>query len=631
MSKPGRPSQPLDPAGGALLALAHELRVLRHRAALTLREVAAATSYSVGTCTAASRGKQLPTWDVTAAYTRACGGDEAQVRKLWEEAACSLGREITTETPTGDPPDPSTVSTAEQFLERMAELRAWARLPLRALNQKADGHNALPPSTVSETLKRGRLPDAAFVSAFVTACGISDDQAQAWMRVRDGLSAQADGDNGHTPSSPAPPPPPDPRWLARWLRALVGVREEILDHAPHERGRYTRRGLLVLLSPIVAGVSLYLAMAPVIGRPALIAGVVAGIIWTFVVLFMDSRLVASLQEQRDRRRAVKVVLVRVVTALLVGIVIAEPLTLKIFQRPIEQQVHADRQRAFVRAEEALLSCNPVLPTALPKSCASHQLVLSAATNSAHNLLGVRTITLNALNRRVETNRRTLANLQSMADQECAGQPGRGRTGVAGDGPNCLRLRTDADAFYRSSHLAQDQKSLVKLATQVAEQNKTVAASIAQALGKRVSELGVEIFEQPLGLLVRLQALNALTADSPLLLAASWLMRLLLVLMPITPVLLTWLEGQTLYKRLLWEDFDRHTQQFQERLDAAAAQELKKLHDLTQTISDLLHRLPSPQQHPDLFLDITVLRNALTEVRARLDKIADTPEPTPDSS
>jgi hypothetical protein len=60
-------------SGGTPLALACELQVLRRRSGLTLREVAVTTRYSVGTCTAASRGKQLPTWDVTAAYTAAGG------------------------------------------------------------------------------------------------------------------------------------------------------------------------------------------------------------------------------------------------------------------------------------------------------------------------------------------------------------------------------------------------------------------------------------------------------------------------------------------------------------------------------------------------------------------------------
>jgi hypothetical protein len=84
-------------------------------------------------------------------------------------------------------PTPEGVQTAEQLLERLAELRAWAGQPsLRTLRRLAgtttspsgDVVDALPASTTSYVLNgRGlpRPPRLEFVEAFVTACLLACD------------------------------------------------------------------------------------------------------------------------------------------------------------------------------------------------------------------------------------------------------------------------------------------------------------------------------------------------------------------------------------------------------------------------------------------------------------------------
>ena len=93
------------------------------------------------------------------------------------------------------------------------QLRTWAGTPsYTELNRRAPGHNLLPPATISDVLRKQRLPRLEFVLAFVRACGLDDEQAaaweQAWAAVReheitpDGEAAPED-----PPASPRPARP----------------------------------------------------------------------------------------------------------------------------------------------------------------------------------------------------------------------------------------------------------------------------------------------------------------------------------------------------------------------------------------------------------------------------------------
>jgi hypothetical protein len=108
-----------------------------------------------------------------------------QVRILWEDASAAAGRPLANDDEVVElgrpgPPDPALASTPEEFIVLMRRLRAWAGNPsLKTLNQRSGGY-LLPPATVSEALRRQRLPRRReLLSAYVRACGLTDEQAQA--------------------------------------------------------------------------------------------------------------------------------------------------------------------------------------------------------------------------------------------------------------------------------------------------------------------------------------------------------------------------------------------------------------------------------------------------------------------
>ncbi|GHG90809.1 helix-turn-helix domain-containing protein [Streptomyces lanatus] len=88
----GRRERELDPDEGPVQHLAHELRRLREKAGSpSYRELARRAGYSAPTLSEAAAGRRLPSLQVTLAYARACGADQAEWETRWR--AVSAGAE----------------------------------------------------------------------------------------------------------------------------------------------------------------------------------------------------------------------------------------------------------------------------------------------------------------------------------------------------------------------------------------------------------------------------------------------------------------------------------------------------------------------------------------------------------
>jgi transcriptional regulator with XRE-family HTH domain len=86
----GRPEEPLRRDGSPEREFAFWLRDLRNQAGLTYERLAHAANYSTSTMQAAAAGRQLPTYKVTMAFVRACGGDEAAWSAYWRQVKRAL-------------------------------------------------------------------------------------------------------------------------------------------------------------------------------------------------------------------------------------------------------------------------------------------------------------------------------------------------------------------------------------------------------------------------------------------------------------------------------------------------------------------------------------------------------------
>ncbi len=98
----GRREGELDPEASPLEAFAHDLRELRRKADVaSYRELARRAHYSASALSTAANGRSLPTLAVVEAYVGACGGDQAEWRKRWEELNDLL------QAPAPEEPDPA--------------------------------------------------------------------------------------------------------------------------------------------------------------------------------------------------------------------------------------------------------------------------------------------------------------------------------------------------------------------------------------------------------------------------------------------------------------------------------------------------------------------------------------------
>jgi hypothetical protein len=179
MPRAGRPERPIDTASGPLPLFAGELRRLRGNQ--PYRELAAKTGLSITSLRNAAAGESLPTWQVTRAFVTVCGGDLGAIWEFWKGACIAGGRLVPSGRPPAEPPIPSSaeLTDALQFISLMKLLRLWAGSPsLAELNRRSRW--LLPPSTLSEVLRKQQLPRLDLVQAYVRACGLTDEQCAAW-------------------------------------------------------------------------------------------------------------------------------------------------------------------------------------------------------------------------------------------------------------------------------------------------------------------------------------------------------------------------------------------------------------------------------------------------------------------
>ncbi|WP_151484984.1 hypothetical protein [Streptomyces albicerus] len=131
---------------------------------------------------------------------------------------------MTTAPPT--PPD----TDAAAFVAALRRLKAWSGLSYRQLERHAAaaGHS-LPYSTAATMLGRERLPREELVAAFVAACGVRGDEAEAWLDARTGIACgpadappvQDTGTVRDVRNAAAPPARSRSPWRPRWT--LVGA------------------------------------------------------------------------------------------------------------------------------------------------------------------------------------------------------------------------------------------------------------------------------------------------------------------------------------------------------------------------------------------------------------------------
>jgi Domain of unknown function (DUF4407) len=131
------------------------------------------------------------------------------------------------------------------------------------------------------------------------------------------------------------PPVQRRRRLGDLLIALSGARPEILARCPTERIKFQSLGWAILITCAMATVSMWFALTSALGINPVGALPVA-LLWGLIIMGIDRWLVTSMPI--DGRRKFFVAAPRVVLALLLGSLISTPIVLRIFESEINNQI-----------------------------------------------------------------------------------------------------------------------------------------------------------------------------------------------------------------------------------------------------------------------------------------------------
>ncbi len=345
--------------------------------------------------------------------------------------------------------------------------------------------------------------------------------------------------------------------VGQWLRSIAGVDEALIARVPQERARYTALGGVVLGTALIAAFSMFFAISEAIGTSSGWV-IVPTLIWGLFIFNFDRWLISSSVGLHWHRRYGTLIM-RVLMALLFGIIIAEPLVLRVFQSAIVKSIQDQRTADLATLRTKLVHCNPESDVPggapVPAGCNGYVLTFPVTPGSAQAQLAAKRADATKLSAEITTDTKALAALNDDARLECLGVSGPGRTGQRGVGPNCNRLRAEADAYAKAHPIATEtaqltalQKDIQTLEAQVATEQGTFEQQRTQMIDQTVAI--AESHQGTIGILERMGALSKLARSSTTLLLGTWAVRLLFIMIDCMPILVKFFGGITTYDRLV---------------------------------------------------------------------------------
>jgi len=356
---------------------------------------------------------------------------------------------------------------------------------------------------------------------------------------------------------PRPAPMPGKYNVGRLLRRCAGVKEELLAWAPAERARYTGLGGFVLLTSLMAVGSSTIALMIAFDKPWYYV-ILPALFWGLLIFNLDRWIVSSPLPEYGLRR-VATILPRLMMAIVFGIVIAEPVVLKVFETAVTEKLGEIRAAEDAAYRSLVEQCNPAVADAAAgpgRSAAECKDVIIPQSSAVATARGTQANAQRAVDEsatRLATVGKELDEARVQMNNECRGLDGSPH----GEGPVCRHLTTvyngilnrynEVDAGDRQLRVALTTAGGAVAAAEAA-QDQFRSQEITRMIEKRQQDRDNEG-----GLLERIEALNSVAADHFSLLLAIWAVRLLLILIDSAPAIGKFTSGTTTYDRLAREE------------------------------------------------------------------------------
>ncbi|MGO2519836.1 MAG: DUF4407 domain-containing protein [Microbacterium sp.] len=401
--------------------------------------------------------------------------------------------------------------------------------------------------------------------------------------------------------------PHTPGSCWRTLAILGGADGEILDRVPGETPRFVQMFFVLAGTALVSAISMLFALTTGV-QAAIWLAVPLAIVWALVIFNLDRFLTSTMGSTKNIFKLIGLALPRVIMAMIIGFVVAEPLVLQVFHNDINREVAATNIVQAQSDQEALESG----PERIALDSASEKVDtlenqaatgIVAGTDSASASESAAQSTVDDLFTKMSDQQGVIDQARALYQCELTGEGAGtvpGCTGVNGEG---------ASSDAAQAQLAQAQQTYDALAAQLRDANADLeSAGIAAKENTSNSEsqnreeaksklpAARDSYDQALtaynaradsvaqgnagavGLLSQISGLNRLSEKEPTILWAHWLIAALFFMIELLPVLvkvLTSYGDPSLYEKAAairkQVSLDRVTAEgFRDRADIVAA-------------------------------------------------------------
>jgi hypothetical protein len=347
------------------------------------------------------------------------------------------------------------------------------------------------------------------------------------------------------------------------LLTLSGAQVGVLDQCPSERIKFQSIGWAILITSGIATVSMWFALYSAMGINPLLALVVA-VAWGFVIMGIDRWLITSMPINGKRKFAMAVP--RLVLAILLGTLISTPLVLRVFESEINAQITVikqERASAFLVQQEHSQIGEQV--TYWTNDVSNLEKVIDSggtvAINPANDL-EVQSLTKQRT-AEIALQQKYYAQWQCQLYGGSGCPAGNGQLAHASQAAyesaitevNSLTSQIQQVENSLSATDATSQKSRLTQATDAlpnAQQQLSLARSRENVLQANFDAQN----EQTNGLLIRLEALDQLSANNLTVDSARFLLFLLFLVIECLPVTVKLIQQPGNYEKILEAEQDR---------------------------------------------------------------------------
>jgi hypothetical protein len=285
--------------------------------------------------------------------------------------------------------------------------------------------------------------------------------------------------------------------VGRFFIWCSGAQSDELDRA--ERSRYVTMGVLLVLVSVMGFVSMLVLTSYVLGDLTVFTRCLISVFWAMIIFWID-RTIATTVNLGGFFRGLLIYLPRLLLAATTAVLISEPITLKVFEKEITEQIDSNATATEQQVRERITAQN-----------ADRRAVIDKPVQQAEQS--------------IESQREKAEQLRDEADREAEGERSSREVGCGDICKGLLEQAEESDQEARRLEL-----TLPGLEATRKQERADLDRQVEDAVTAEVQET-----RDADGLLARHEALNDYLSGEPSALVIRWIISLLLLLFELSIV------------------------------------------------------------------------------------------------